>query len=279
VADPFDKLLAHTTDEPPPVRALRPDVPEELAAVLGRMLAKDPLIAGDAFWALQAHRRGHGWMPIPANTTDRAAAGRVETGQWWALYYTGLRTLVNTAAEMAARAQVIRTHNYAMAGLRVPPHAVPPRPTITSVAGGRLYWQGSAGAKNYSIQWAPRARGPWKSPCVRCGAVQPRRQTGPGVEARAVGIARGVFRYTRHAFPRGPPRGTPRFQRNVENRARGVRKGARFVTASAGLPGKRVQDCGVRSQLHQVLLHPAQLGGKIEVVRTVLLIGADLHRH
>jgi len=133
-----------------------------------RTLAKDPLIAGDAFWALQAHRRGHGWMPIPANTTDRAAAGRVETGQWWALYYTGLRTLVNTAAEMAARAQVIRAHNYAMAGLRVPPHAVPPRPTITSVAGARLYWQGSAGAKNYSIQWAPRASGPWKSPCVRC---------------------------------------------------------------------------------------------------------------
>jgi mannan endo-1,4-beta-mannosidase len=133
-----------------------------------RTLAKNSLIAGDAFWALQAHRRGHGWMPIPANTTDRAAAARVETGQWWALYYTGLRTLVNTAADMAARAQVIRAHNYAMAGLRVPPHAVPPRPNATSVAGGRLYWQGSAGAKNYSIQWAPSASGPWKSPCVRC---------------------------------------------------------------------------------------------------------------
>ena len=133
-----------------------------------RTLAKNPLIAGDAFWALQAHLRGHGWMPIPADTTDRAAAARVETGQWWALYYTGLRTLVNTAADMAARAQVIRAHNYAMAGLRVPPHAVPPRPTITSVVGGRMYWQGSAGAKNYSVQWAPRASGPWKSACVRC---------------------------------------------------------------------------------------------------------------
>lgn len=133
-----------------------------------RTMAKSPLIAGDAFWALQAHRRGHGWMPIPANTTDRAAAARIETGQWWALYYTGLRTLVNPAPDMAARAQLIRAHNYAMAGLRVPPHAVPPRPTITSTARGRVYWQGSAGAKNYSIEWAPRASGPWKSSCVRC---------------------------------------------------------------------------------------------------------------
>jgi hypothetical protein len=107
-------------------------------------------------------------MPIPANTTDQAAATTVETGQWWALYYTGLRTLVNTAADMAARAQVIRAHNYAMAGLRMPPHAVPPRPTITSVAGGRVYWQGSAGAKNYSIQRAASAGGPWQTVCTRC---------------------------------------------------------------------------------------------------------------
>ena len=133
-----------------------------------RALAKNPLVAGDAFWALQAHRRGHGWMPIPANTTDRAAAARVESGQWWALYYTGLRTLVNTAADMAARAQVIRAHNEAMAGVRVPPHAVPPRPTITSIARGRVYWQGSAGARDYSVEWAARAGGPWKSQCVRC---------------------------------------------------------------------------------------------------------------
>jgi mannan endo-1,4-beta-mannosidase len=131
-------------------------------------LAKNRLVAGDAFWALQAHKRGHGWMAIPANTTDRGAAARIETGQWWALYYTGIRTLVNTAADMAARAQVIRAHNYAMAGRRLPPHAVPPRPTITSVAGGRVYWQGSAGAKNYSIQRAPSPAGPWQTVCTHC---------------------------------------------------------------------------------------------------------------
>jgi mannan endo-1,4-beta-mannosidase len=131
-------------------------------------LVKNPGVAGDAFWALQAHRRGHGWMPIPANTTDRAAAARVETGQWWALYYTGVRTLVNTAEDMAARAQVIRAHNYAMAGRRLPPHAVPARPTITSVTGRRVYWQGSAGAKSYNVERGPATSGPWRTVCVRC---------------------------------------------------------------------------------------------------------------
>jgi mannan endo-1,4-beta-mannosidase len=130
-------------------------------------LRRDPLMSGDAFWALQAHSRGHGWMPIPANTTDRKAAARIETGQWWALYYTGIRTLVHTAKDMAARAQVIRAHNSAMAGRRAPPHALPPRPTITAVR-PRIYWQGSAGAATYSIQRAPAAAGPWRTICSRC---------------------------------------------------------------------------------------------------------------
>jgi mannan endo-1,4-beta-mannosidase len=128
-------------------------------------LRKNRFVSGDAFWALQAHRRGHGWMPIPAPTSDRAAAARIETGHWWALYYTGLRTLVNTAADMAVRAQVIRTHNFAMSRTRVPPHRLPPRPTITSIRAGRLYWQGSAGAKDYSIQ---RFQGRWRTVCNRC---------------------------------------------------------------------------------------------------------------
>jgi hypothetical protein len=112
-------------------------------------------------------------MPIPADVTDPKTAARVETGQWWALYYPGIPTLVNTAADMAARAQVLRAHNYAMRGVRVPAHAVPPAPTITSVLYGptgstRVYWQGSAGAGDYSIQRAPAAGGPWLTVCRRC---------------------------------------------------------------------------------------------------------------
>jgi hypothetical protein len=69
---------------------------------------------------------------------------------------------------MSARAQAIRRHNYAMSGVRVPAHAIPPAPSMTSVRGGRVYWQGSAGAKDYSIQRGPSTRGPWKTICRRC---------------------------------------------------------------------------------------------------------------
>jgi mannan endo-1,4-beta-mannosidase len=143
-----------------------------------RTLERDPAVAGDAFWALQAHNDGHGWMPIPADSSDPTTARFGESGQWWALYYPGIQTMVNTAADMAARAQVLRSHNYAMAGARVPRHGIPPRPIVTSVrygptsfvgrVGSRVYWQGSAGAKNYSVQRATGAAGPWTTVCRRC---------------------------------------------------------------------------------------------------------------
>jgi serine/threonine-protein kinase len=38
----IEKLLKHQVDPPPPLQAARPDVPRELAAVVARLLAKDP---------------------------------------------------------------------------------------------------------------------------------------------------------------------------------------------------------------------------------------------
>jgi mannan endo-1,4-beta-mannosidase len=141
-------------------------------------LRRNPEIAGDAFWALQAHNDGHGWMRIPADTSDPTTARSGESGHWWALYYTGIQTLVTTATDMAARAQILRSHNYAMDGVRPPPHAIPPAPTITSVVYGptsfvgrvgvRVYWQGSAGAGSYTVQRGSTAKGPWTTPCNRC---------------------------------------------------------------------------------------------------------------
>jgi len=141
-------------------------------------LERAPEVAGDAFWALQSHNDGHGWMPIPADTTDPTTARYLESGQWWALYYTGIQTMVNTARDMAARAQVLRSHSYAMSGARVPAHAIPPAPAVTSVVygptsfigrvGARIYWQGSAGARNYTVQRATNAGGPWRTVCKRC---------------------------------------------------------------------------------------------------------------
>lgn len=138
-----------------------------LSGFLGTLRA-DSAIAGDAFWALEAHADGHGWKPIPADTTDPQVARTGESGQWWAMYYTGVRTMVMSAVDMAARAQIIRRHNYAMAGAGTPKHAIPPAPTITSIIGGRVYWRGSAGAGSYSIQRARAVRGPWTTVCRRC---------------------------------------------------------------------------------------------------------------
>ena len=131
-------------------------------------LRADREIAGDAFWALQAHADGHGWMPIPADTSDLEVARTGESGQWWAMYYTGQPTLVMSAADMAARAQVIRSHNYAMAGMRAPRHAIPPAPVVTATTRGHVYWRGSAGARNYSIERAAAKNGPWTTVCRRC---------------------------------------------------------------------------------------------------------------
>ncbi|MHB8469145.1 MAG: glycoside hydrolase 5 family protein [Gaiellaceae bacterium] len=138
-----------------------------LRAFLAR-LHGDPEVAGDAFWALEAHADGHGWLPIPADVRSLPAAAQVESGEWWALYYPGIPTLVNTAADMTARAETIRAHDYAMRGVRVPPHPLPPAPAVTSTAGGTLVWQGSAGAARYRVERGPTIRGPWRDTCATC---------------------------------------------------------------------------------------------------------------
>jgi len=141
---------------------------DDLQAVLNA-LEKDPNISGDDYWALQAHAPGFGWQPIPADVRDSAYARRGESGQWWALYYGGLGTVVNTADDMRARVEQLRKHAFAMAGTPAPPHIVPVPPAITSVVFGSLIaWRGSAGAVNYSVQRKTGPAGEWATICDRC---------------------------------------------------------------------------------------------------------------
>jgi serine/threonine-protein kinase len=39
---PIEKILRHQTDPPPPLQAIRPDVPDTLAQIVSRLMAKDP---------------------------------------------------------------------------------------------------------------------------------------------------------------------------------------------------------------------------------------------
>jgi mannan endo-1,4-beta-mannosidase len=142
--------------------------PQDFQLVLDT-LASDRNISGDGFWALQAHLDDFGFQPIPANSNNPVFAEKGECGQWWALYYPGIKTLVNSADDMAARAQQLRTHAYAMSGAPVPKHAIPPRPVITStVIVGLIAWRGSAGAVNYSIERNDQGSKEWKTICDRC---------------------------------------------------------------------------------------------------------------
>jgi hypothetical protein len=140
----------------------------DLQHLLDAML-HDPKISGDDYWALQAHLENFGFQPIPADSHDPTFAVNGECGEWWALYYPGVRTLAMSAEDMGARAQQLRSHAYAMSGLAVPKHAVPPAPVITSVVvGGLIAWRGSAGATRYTIERYDAAAKSWETICDKC---------------------------------------------------------------------------------------------------------------
>jgi mannan endo-1,4-beta-mannosidase len=131
-------------------------------------LARDPNISGDGFWALQAHLENFGFQPIPADCRDLAFAQQAECGEWWALYYPGIKTLVMSADDMAGRAQQLRAHAYAMSQTPLPKHAVPPAPVVTTVVFGLVAWRGSAGATRYSIDRFDAATKQWQTVCDKC---------------------------------------------------------------------------------------------------------------
>ncbi len=131
-------------------------------------LEKDANISGDDYWALQAHADNFGWQPIPADTRNPLFAKLGESGQWWAMYFGGVDTLVNTKADMFEREQMLRRHAYAMAATLTPPFPVPPAPVVTTYGRGFIGWRGSAGAIAYSVQRRANAADAWETICDHC---------------------------------------------------------------------------------------------------------------
>jgi mannan endo-1,4-beta-mannosidase len=140
---------------------------DDFQAVL-KAMEVDPQICGDLWWALQAHNDKFGWQPLSAPVNNPMYARMGESGHWWSLYYGGVKTLVNTAEDMQARAEQLRTHAYVMAGVPVPPHAVPAAPVITFKSIGLVAWRGSAGAVNYSLQRQGKEGDAWETICDKC---------------------------------------------------------------------------------------------------------------
>lgn len=140
---------------------------DDLETVL-KTFESNPKISGDLYWALQAHNVDYGWQDIPDNIRNAAYDKVGESGQWWALYYGGIDTLINSKEDMAARAELLRGHAYRMAGLAVPPHAIPPAPIITVTGFGALGWRGSAGAVKYTIERKDSDSASWKVVCDKC---------------------------------------------------------------------------------------------------------------
>ena len=140
---------------------------ENFQALL-KTLEADPRICGDGFWALQAHADNFGWQPISAPTQSASYAHWGESGAWWSLYYGGVRTMIHSAEEMQARAEMLRSHAFAMAGTIMPPHPVPEAPVITFKGIGTLGWRGSAGAVVYSVQRLSAGSTGWQTVCDRC---------------------------------------------------------------------------------------------------------------
>lgn len=161
----------------------------DLQSVL-QSLESDPKISGDLYWALQAHNVEFGWQPIPDNIRNAAYDKVGESGQWWALYYGGIDTLINSKEDMAARAELLRTHAYKMDGLAVPPHAIPPAPVITLTGFGALGWRGSAGAVKYTVERKDSDAAPWKVVCDKCATdsdapwIDPKPAQGLGAKYR-----------------------------------------------------------------------------------------------
>ena len=140
---------------------------EDFETVL-KTLESDSRISGDGFWALQAHADKFGWQPISAPTNSASYSTWGESGQWWSLFYGGVNTLINSAQEMQARAELLRTHAFAMAGIPVPPHPVPAPPEITFKGIGLVGWHGSPGAVVYSVQRRIGDSAQWETVCDRC---------------------------------------------------------------------------------------------------------------
>ena len=109
-----------------------------------------------------------------------------------ALYYGGIDTLINSKADMAARAELLRSSRVQNGRLgHSPPHDIPPAPVITMTGFGALGWRGSPGAVKYSIERKDSDSAPWQVVCDKCVTDS----DAPWIDPKPAGIFAGTSKY------------------------------------------------------------------------------------
>jgi mannan endo-1,4-beta-mannosidase len=105
---------------------------------------------------------------------------------------------------MAARAELLRTHAFEIAGGPVPPHALPPAPVVTTQGLGLVAWRGSAGAVKYSIERKDSDAGPWQLICDKCATDADTPWIDPKPAQALFGVHYRVTAYNADGKPSAP---------------------------------------------------------------------------
>ena len=125
----------------------------------------------DAFTEAVAKRRDITGALVAGLDGHADAGGYLPPGETPALYFPGRPSAGLDMAEADARGRAIRHLGFEMGDIRpIPNFPYPPPPEIIAVAGGRITWRGSPGARFYSIERSadPSTPGSWSFICKLC---------------------------------------------------------------------------------------------------------------
>jgi serine/threonine protein kinase len=161
------KLIAHQTRQPKPVRLERPEVPMEMATVLERMMAKDPAARYQTPAELAGELAPFVQTPIPPPTEDemprlsRAATGTATVGSRETVGRRSGGTTVGQRAALAGALVATAPVNDQAGGAGSPPPG--PIPTSPSRQGSNPFAQiiaGSTGTGPHNVYATAAARTP-----------------------------------------------------------------------------------------------------------------------
>jgi mannan endo-1,4-beta-mannosidase len=118
-------------------------------------------LSGALVTDLQGHADRGGYLPVPPNAGP-------ESG----LYFPGTATDAASAETMQARARAVRRFDYRVVNVMFPAFATVSPPTILRIDKGKIYWQGAAGATDYSVERSPdpHVNMSWQAVCNHCAS-------------------------------------------------------------------------------------------------------------